>query len=242
MTSSSIRPVAEATDSSKRSILALVGVPVGNSEDVTLRALRVLRNADLLLCESRKSAARLFHTWNIPFPREQWLELNEHTRPEELQQILDEVRRVPMTALISDAGMPVICDPGAELVTLARAAGVKVEVVPGPSALTAALTLLGVGGHGFHFSGYPPREKSMRRAFFQALSRQEGTTLFFETPYRIGKVLEEISLYLPDAKKVSILVDITGQGEILLTGRPRDAKGWAGKVPKGPPVFIIHSD
>lgn len=222
--------------------LSIVSVPLGNPGDITVRALHVLQNCDLLICEERKNAARLFKSLNIPFPSESYLVINEHTKKREFEEILKQVATHSHTAFISDAGTPVLCDPGANLVKNLREMGIGIQVIPGPSALTAALALSGVGGHGFYFAGYPPREKEQRRSFFQNLNSYTVPVFFYETPYRINKVLNEMMMHLPKQKKVFVFVDITGETEHVVSCSVGELGRYEGQLPKGPPVFIIYDE
>lgn len=225
-----------------KSTLILVGVPIGNPDDISKRAVQALKKADLLLVEDRKTAAKLFKYWDIPFPRDSWELLNEHTRPEELDEIVRRIESIETTVLISDAGMPVICDPGADLVHRVSERGVSIVVIPGPSALVTALVRSGVGGHGFHFVGYPPRESGDRKRFFRDLRNPRVPTAFYETPYRLHKVIDELSQSLADNDRVFIGVNLTAENEFVLTSSAKGLKARSGSVPKGPPVFIVYRE
>lgn len=222
--------------------LSLVGMPIGNPKDITLRALETLAEADLLLCEERKTASRYYKIWNIPFPREAHFLLNEHTSLPELEEIKGALLRARSTVLISEAGMPVFCDPGKELLLWARSRGVAVDVVPGPVALTVALVQAGVGMDGFFFAGFPPREREEREGFFRGLNDFRKPVAFYETPYRTGKVLEELHRNLPAKKKVFVVVGATMDNESVLQCEAGRLPLEGRSLPKGPPVFIIYDE
>ena len=223
-------------------MLILAGVPIGNPGDVTLRVLEALRNCDLLLCEDRKTASRLFRVCEIPFPSDRFELLNEHTTGEELSELVQKIQGEVKAVLISDAGMPVICDPGAQLVERARRKQIPVQVLPGVTALTTALGLAGVGGHGFHFLGYPPRETGERIRFFKDLAKKEEVIVFYETPYRARKVLRELNQYLPKEKKVFVGAGLTTDMETVLVERAGNLSRFADSFPSLPPVFIVYHE
>lgn len=222
--------------------LSLVGMPIGNPKDITLRALETLASADLLLCEERKTASKYYKSWNIPFPRDSHFLLNEHTTTTELEDIKAAVLQARSTVLISEAGMPVFCDPGRELLLWARSRGVMVDVVPGPVALTVALVQAGVGMDGFYFAGFPPREKEERESFFRGLKGFQKPVAFYETPYRTGKVLEELHRNLPAKKKVFVVVGATMDNESILECEAESLPVKGRSLPKGPPVFIVYDE
>lgn len=224
--------------SAEKPTLHLVGVPIGNAQDISLRALRVLRETPLLFCEDRKTAARLFRELELPFPRDNWQPLNEHTRPEELDEFVQLIHQKGSAALISDAGMPVFCDPGAGLVDLASGWGIEVVVVPGPTALTTALVMAGVTG-AFQFLGFPPRERRDRAAFLKAKIAQSGTLVFYEAPYRGRKLLREIAELAPGERECYVAVNLTGPGEFSRRMTVREIPRLVENVPKGPIVVIL---
>ena len=223
------------------SVLYIVGIPIGNADDISLRALEKLKSCDLLLCESRKEASRLFHKLNISFPRENWMEINEHTQPEEIHEALAKIQAVKQAVLISDSGMPVICDPGADLIAHAEKKGILIQVVPGPTALTAALALSAVSlNQGFHFLGFPPQKTEKRTSFFKEANQYSKPVVFYETPYRLKKLLQEIHLHISHKKNLFVAVDATAPTEYCFRCRIGEIPKWMEKVPKGAPVVVVH--
>jgi len=222
-------------------MLKIVGMPVGNDEDFSARAKKALQEADYLLCEDRRNASTFFKRIGLAFPAE-WDLLNEHTAESDIGELLEKVMRAKTPALISDAGLPILCDPGETLVRKLRMRGYPVTVIPGPSALLIAIALSGVGGHGFHFLGFPPRKKEERPAFLRRLGDYRVPVVLYETPYRLRKLLLELSQALPDDKKVFVAVNLTQEDEYTLECRASDLKKKAQHVPEGPPVVIIFKD
>jgi 16S rRNA (cytidine1402-2'-O)-methyltransferase len=169
--------------------LYIVGTPIGNLEDVTMRALRVLREVDLIAAEDTRRTARLLQHYSIATPTTSLHEHNEHGKSPHL---IARLQAGTSIALVSDAGMPLISDPGGTLVRQARAAGVPVEVVPGPSAVTAVLAGAGLSGP-FSFLGFPPATGKARAAWFDGLGQTTSSmpAVFFEAPHRIARTLAE---------------------------------------------------
>lgn len=167
--------------------LYIVGTPIGNLEDVTMRALRVLREVDLIAAEDTRRTARLLQHYSIATPTTSLHEHNEHARAAGL---IARLQGGTSIALVSDAGMPLVSDPGALLVRAARAAGIPVQVVPGPSAVTAVLAGAGISG-AFAFLGFPPRSGRARQAWLDRIGHLtiEMPVVFFEAPHRVAQTM-----------------------------------------------------
>ena len=220
--------------------LVLVGTPIGNPDDLGQRARAMLGAADLLICEDRKTAARLFRHHDLAFPSETYQLLNEHTTPEELQELVEQVAGSGLSVLISDAGMPVLADPGTELVRAVRRRGVAVEVVPGPTAATTALARAGLGNQSYFFAGFCPRKPQLRRNFLQKLAAFEVPVVLYEAPYRTKVLLEEIHRVFPRKARVYVGVNLTAPGEVEFDSFCEEIPGMVDKIPKGPPVVILY--
>ncbi len=169
--------------------LFLVGTPIGNLEDLSLRALRVLREVDLIACEDTRHTARLLTHYGIETARQSYHEHNEATRAAQLVAALRAGRSV---ALVSDAGMPLVSDPGYALVSACRDADIEVVAVPGPSAATAALAGSGLPSDSFFFAGFLPSRRSQRRTRLQELVAIPATLVFYEAPHRIIAALSDM--------------------------------------------------
>ena len=216
--------------------LYLVATPIGNLEDITLRALRVLRECDVVAAEDTRRTGQLLKHFEIRKPLISCFAFNEARRSEE---ILDRLRGGQRIALVSDAGSPGISDPGERVVRAARAAGVRVEPVPGPCALVAALTASGLPTDEFHFLGFLPHKSGQRRRQLEALQNVAGTLAFYESPYRIGKLLEELNAVFPE-RTVVLARELTKKFEEFLRGTPAELLSLAGQKPmKGEFVVLI---
>ncbi len=169
--------------------LYIVATPLGNLEDITLRALRVLKECDLIACEDTRHTAKLLTRYSIGTPRESYHKFNEGSRAPRLIQMLREGKNI---ALVSDSGMPLISDPGYELVSCCRKEGIQVIPVPGPSAVVAALAASGLPADDFFFAGFLPARGALRRRRLEALASVPATLILFEAPHRLLASLEDI--------------------------------------------------
>ncbi|MGD0536643.1 MAG: 16S rRNA (cytidine(1402)-2'-O)-methyltransferase [Verrucomicrobiota bacterium] len=198
--------------------LYLVATPIGNLEDITLRALRVLRECDVVAAEDTRRSGQLLTHFGIRRPLLSYFKFNEARRSEE---ILERLRRGEKVALVTDAGSPGISDPGERVVRAARAAGLRVEAVPGPCALVAALTASGLPTDEFHFAGFLPHKSGQRRRKLVRLAAITATLVLYESPYRVERLLEELSAVLP-ARRVVLARELTKKFEEFLAGRPAE--------------------
>jgi len=193
--------------------LSLVATPIGNLEDMTYRAVRILNEADYILCEDTRVTGVLLKHYQINGRLRRYdAHATEHTH----ETILRDLAEGKQIALVSDAGTPGISDPGVYLVQRARAAEVLIEVIPGASALTAAVSLAGLSGNQFIFLGFVPQKKG-RATFFTTLPEYQVPIVFFESTHRILKTLESLKQSVPEAK-VSIGRELTKLHEELLVG------------------------
>ena len=173
--------------------LYLVATPIGNLEDITYRAVRVLGEVDVIACEDTRQTRKLLDRYGISKPTISYHEHNEAPRAAELAERL---RAGATVALVSDAGMPLVSDPGYRLVRAAIEAGIPVEPVPGPSAALAALAASGLPAAAFHFAGFLPAKSGQRTRALQALREESATLVFYEAPHRVLEALEAIAQVL----------------------------------------------
>src|SRR3989440_7080211 len=202
----------------KPGTLYLVATPIGNLEDITLRALRTLRECDLVAAEDTRRSGQLLKHFGISKPMLSYFQFNEARRSEE---IIERLRRGEKVALVTDAGSPGISDPGERVVRAALTAGFRVESVPGPCALVAALTASGLPTDEFHFVGFLPHKSGQRRNRLEALKEVPGTIVLYESPYRIEKLLTELTEIFPD-RSVVLARELTKKFEEFLRGKPAE--------------------
>jgi len=196
--------------------LYLVATPIGNLEDITLRALRTLKECDAVAAEDTRHTGQLLKHFGISRPLLSYFQFNEARRSEE---IVERLKRGEKIALVTDAGSPGISDPGERVVRAAIAAGLRVEPVPGACALVAGLTASGMETGEFHFVGFLPHKSGQRRNQLEQLRPIPGTLVLYESPYRIEKLLHELNDIYPE-REVALGRELTKKFEEFLRGKP----------------------
>src|SRR5271163_2078164 len=199
-----------------RPALYLVATPIGNLGDITLRAVRVLKEVDVIACEDTRQTQKLLNHYGITTRTVSYHEHNEMTRAAELVKDLQEGTSV---ALVTDAGMPGISDPGFRLISLAIRHHLPVVPIPGASAFLAALVASGLPTDSFRFSGFLPAKRGERRAVLEAIRTSPRTQVFYEAPHRIVEALSDIVELLGSARHVVIAREVTKLHEEFLRGR-----------------------
>ena len=191
--------------------LYVVATPIGNLEDVTLRALRILREVSVIAAEDTRRTARLLQHYSISTPT---TSLHKHNEGLRAPVLLARLAAGESVALVSDAGTPVVSDPGADLVAAAHAAGIRVEPIPGPSAAVAALSASGLQAEQFLFVGFPPIKSKDRKLWFSSLAEQDVTTIVYEAPHRIRQTLSDLLESLGD-RRIAVGRELTKAHENL---------------------------
>lgn len=195
-------------------VLYIVATPIGNLEDITFRAVRTLKEADLIAAEDTRHSRKLLSHFGIETPMTSYYDHNQSLKGERILNALRDGRQV---ALISDAGTPCISDPGYQLVRDALAEGIKVVPIPGPSAAVAALSSAGLPTDSFTFAGFPPNKEGKRRSFLTSLAQLPGTLVLYEAPHRLAATLADISLLLGE-RQVVVARELTKLHEEFLHG------------------------
>jgi 16S rRNA (cytidine1402-2'-O)-methyltransferase len=195
--------------------LYLVATPIGNLEDITLRALRVLRQADRIACEDTRQTQKLLNHFQIATPTVSYHMFNEGDRS---LQLTAELKAGARIAIVSDAGTPGIADPGAQLAAAAIAAGVPVFPIPGANAALSALIASGLPAESFTFHGFLPSKQGQRRSVLEALPRGPATHIFYETPHRILEALADVAAAFGEAQHVVVARELTKLHEEFLRG------------------------
>jgi 16S rRNA (cytidine1402-2'-O)-methyltransferase len=196
--------------------LYLVATPIGNLEDITLRALRVLKEVDVIACEDTRQTQKLLNHFAIATRTTSYHEHNEMTKSAELVKQMQEGASI---ALVTDAGMPGISDPGYRLITLAIRHRVPVVPIPGASAFLSALVASGLPTDSFRFSGFLPAKRGERRAALEGVKSSPRTQVFYEAPHRVVEALEDVVEVLGDARHVVVAREVTKLHEEFLRGR-----------------------
>jgi len=210
---------ATARDISAAPALYLVATPIGNLQDITLRALRVLQEVDLIACEDTRQTHKLLHHYAIATRTTSYHQHNERIRS---AQLVKEIQEGASVALVTDAGMPGISDPGYRLVTLAIRHHIRVVPIPGASAFLAALVASGLPTDSFRFGGFLPAKRGERRAALETVKNSPRTQVFYEAPHRALEALEDIVEVLGPNRPVVIAREVTKIHEEFLRGRAWD--------------------
>jgi 16S rRNA (cytidine1402-2'-O)-methyltransferase len=226
----------KAEGAGRPGILYLVATPIGNLEDLTFRALRILREVDLVAAEDTRHSRKLFSHYGIKTPLTSYFQHNEATKGETLIRILLDGRSV---ALISDAGTPAISDPGFDLVRRCLEEGITVTAVPGPSAMIAALSMAGLPTERFAFEGFLPAKPAARRQAFRQLCRESRTLVFYEAPHRLPATLRDLAGELGDDREVAVVRELTKVHEELFRGTAAAACEHFREKVKGEIVLLV---
>jgi 16S rRNA (cytidine1402-2'-O)-methyltransferase len=218
--------------------LFLVSTPIGNWEDITLRALRVLKEVDLVVFEERKEGSRLLRHYGIDKPVES---LNEHNEAAATQTILNRIKSGGSIALISDAGTPVFSDPGQTLVQRAIQLGIRVVPVPGASSLMPALIVSGFPIREFLFQGFLSPKRERRVAELQKMKRETRTVVLMEAPYRLVQLVRDIAEVFGESRRVCVAFDLTLPTEEIFHGSAPDLyKRFLKEEKKGEFVVLLE--
>lgn len=217
-------------------MLTIVPTPIGNLSDITLRALEVLKRADKILCEDTRQTQKLLQRYEIQKPL---LSYHEHSSPEKTAAILSLLKEGQHLALVSDGGMPLVSDPGFQIVHAVIAEGLPLEVLPGPSAVTTALVLSGLPIDSFSFIGFLSNKGERRRHELQALADREETLIFFESPFRIVKSLQDMLEVFGD-REAAVARELTKKFEEVLRGNLSELiQDMTQKTRKGEMVVLV---
>ena len=223
-------------------MLYVVATPIGNLDDLSGRACTVLREVDLVLAEDTRRTRKLFDRYAIPTPTRAF---HEHNEREETSRVVAGLLGGKRYALVSDAGTPLVSDPGYVLVREARDRRIPVHCVPGPSAVTAALSVSGLPTDRFAFEGFLPARRSRRLHALEALTRETRTMVFYEAPHRIENALTDFCTVFGDDREAVIARELTKRFESIVAGRLEDllAQARDGRIPaRGEFVVVVRGN
>ncbi len=208
----------------------MVATPIGNLEDLTARALRILREADAVVSEDTRTTLKLLSHHDI---RKPMIAYFQHSPPRRLEELLERLKSGQSLALVTEAGTPGVSDPGAKLVEAALVAGIKVVPIPGASAVAAAAGICGFDVDAFHFAGFLPRKPGKRRKALQALAPLEVTLLLYESPHRVAETLEDMLVTLGD-RRLTVCRELTKlHEEVWRTTVAKAADRYRKEEPRG---------
>ena len=209
----------------KQGMIYLCATPIGNLEDVSLRVLRILREADIVAAEDTRHTRKLLSHYDIHTPL---TSLHQHNETERIPALIEDARQGSVIAVVTDAGMPGISDPGTAISRAAREADVPVTVLPGPSAVLSALVLSGMDSERFVFEGFLPRAKAEKRERLAAIAAEERTVVLYEAPHRVEKTLKALMDACGAMRRVSVVREITKIHEEVWSGTLGEAIARAG--------------
>ena len=216
--------------------LYVCGTPIGNLEDASIRLLKTLRQVDIIACEDTRHTLKLLSHYHIKKPL---LSYHEHSNPEKEDYIIELLKEGKNIALVSDAGMPAISDPGERLVKKAIEASVDLEVVPGPSALVSALAISGIDTTAFVFEGFLPARGSKRRERLEDLKDENRTIILYEAPHRLAACLEDIKLVLGEERRLAVARELTKVYEEVKRGSAGNLKEYYRLNPPRGEISIV---
>lgn len=217
--------------------LYVVGTPIGNLGDMTLRAVETLGSVDLICAEDTRVTAKLLNHFEIKKPL---ISYHEHNAAQAGRQILERLLSGENAAIVTDAGMPCISDPGEQLVALCAENGIAVEVVPGPTAVTSALAVSGLPTARFRFEGFLPVDKKERSQRLAEAANGTSTLIFYEAPHRLLRTLGDMLQFLGD-RRISLCRELTKlHEEIVRTTLSQAVELYSGREPKGEFVLVIE--
>jgi 16S rRNA (cytidine1402-2'-O)-methyltransferase len=216
--------------------LAVCSTPIGNLEDVTLRVLRELAEADVVLCEDTRHTRVLLDRHGIRARK--LLSYHRHNEARRTGEVLTLLRSGARVALVADAGLPAVSDPGTRLVGAAREAGMPVTVLPGPSAVATALVASGLAGDRYQFLGYLPRAEKAREALWAELARWPHAAVAFESPKRLPAALASLARAIPD-RRLAVCRELTKRFEEVVVGRAEELAARFAEPPRGEIAIVL---
>ena len=203
-------PSSHRSQEPESNVLYIVGTPIGNLNDLSPRALNILKKVSLIACEDTRQTKKIMQKFNF---KNNLISFNKHNSLNKIPRIINDLNSGKSVALVSDAGMPMICDPGEELVKEVRANGINIVCIPGPCAAITALVTSGMPSSRFTFEGFLPRKKTEREKILYEISESEKTAIIFESPHRIKKLLSELKDFCGGQREIIISRELTKKFE-----------------------------
>tara|TARA_A100001388_G_C28758252_1_gene496224 strand:- start:1084 stop:1947 length:864 start_codon:yes stop_codon:yes gene_type:complete len=203
-------PSSHRTPEPESGVLYLVGTPIGNLNDISTRALNILKNVSLIACEDTRQTKKIMSRFEIS---NKMISFNKHNSLNKIPKIISNLKEGQSVAIVSDAGMPSICDPGEDLVQNAKINSIDIVCVPGPCAAITALISSGYSASRFVFEGFLPKKKIERERILKEISKNEKTTIIFESPHRLNQLLNELKEYCGGDREVNISRELTKKFE-----------------------------
>ena len=194
----------------EKGVLYVVGTPIGNLNDLSFRAINILKNVSLVACEDTRQTTKIMNKFEI---KNQLISFNKHNSFDKIPLLIEELKSDKSIALVSDAGMPGICDPGEDLIKNSKLSGIDIICIPGPCAAITALVSSGLPSSSFIFEGFLPRQKNERENKLFNISNNEKTTILFESPYRLKKLLNDLMEFCGEDREIEVFRELTKKFE-----------------------------
>ena len=218
--------------------LYIVGTPIGNLKDISIRAIETLKEADFIYAEDTRHTKKLIFHYDIHNQLISYYKFNEAKR---INEIIKKIKNGASVVLVCDSGMPGISDPGAKLIKACRDSNISITSIPGPSAVTTAISLSGLGDDGFIFAGFLPHKSGGRARELKRWSNQKLPVVFYESPYRLIKLMKEIEEHISPNREVFIARELTKKFEETLHGNPNEIQlAFQQRRVKGELVVILY--
>ncbi len=226
-----------SSKSAPTGVLYVIATPLGNLQDITQRAIEVLKQVDLVAAEDTRRSRQLLSHFGINAQMESY---NDDSSPTKIQHIVEQLVAGKRVALLSDSGTPAVSDPGAELVRQALDRGMKVVPIPGPSAVTTAFSVAGISASGFLFAGYPPRKASEKRQFLEQIAAHERPVVLYEAPHRVADTLQQLAEICPQ-RQIVLARELTKMYEDIRNGPVGEiAQAISGEEPRGEFTLVLN--
>tara|TARA_B100001057_G_scaffold494310_1_gene590600 strand:- start:491 stop:1354 length:864 start_codon:yes stop_codon:yes gene_type:complete len=203
-------PLSHRSSEPEDGVLYIVGTPIGNMDDISQRAISILRNVSLIACEDTRQTIKIVNRFNF---KSDLISFNKVNSYKKIPKIIERLNGGASVALVSDAGMPIICDPGEDLVKSAKFNSIDIICIPGPCAAITALVSSGMSSSRFTFEGFLPKKKSDREQILQEISKNDKTTIIFESPHRLLKLLEQLKDFCGGDREIQISRELTKKFE-----------------------------
>ena len=201
-------------------ILYIVGTPIGNLNDISQRALNILKNVSLVACEDTRQTKKIMNNFNIS---NKLISFNKHNSSIKIPKIVNDLNEGKSIAIVSDAGMPGICDPGEDIARIVKSEGIDIICIPGACAALTALVSSGLPSSSFVFEGFLPKKQSDRNKILHEISKNEKTTIIYESPYRLKKLLQELSVFCGGDREIMVARELTKRFEEHIGNKIDDA-------------------
>ena len=203
-------PLSHRNTEPENSTLYVVGTPIGNLNDISFRALDVLKRVSYIACEDTRQTSKIMNKFNI---KNNLISFNNHNSYKKIPNLINDLKSGMSIALVSDAGMPAICDPGEDLINIAKTNGLETICIPGPSAALTALVSSGLSSSKFIFEGFLPKKNIEREKIIKEISQNKKTTILFEAPHRLHRLLNELRIYCGGEREIHICRELTKKFE-----------------------------